>query len=344
MLFDERPKEKREELFDRERELEEIKKAVKRPLVVLTGIRRIGKTSVLKVALKEIDRPSVIIDARGLGPNYGRREFYSLLANALKPSLPRLEGLLKSVRGIKILGLEIEIGWKGRESLSLVELFDRLNEGKMIIAVDEAQKLRGPFSIEIKNAMAHAYDYDRDLTFILTGSEVGLLHEFLGVEDESSPLYGRFIQEVVLERFTEEQSMDFLRRGFEEAGIRIEGGILEQAVKELDGIPGWLTFFGNSCLVGKPDLKSIKEKAIGLALRELRNLLAGRPKRYEYALKAIAKGRRSWSEVKGYLEEKEGYTISSSVMHNILENLEKMSLVKDYTFLDPIYKAAAELL
>ncbi|MGC8933410.1 MAG: hypothetical protein ACP5LQ_09040 [Candidatus Methanodesulfokora sp.] len=37
MLFDERPKEKREDLYDREKELEEIKKSLGRPLVLLTG-------------------------------------------------------------------------------------------------------------------------------------------------------------------------------------------------------------------------------------------------------------------------------------------------------------------
>lgn len=49
------------------------------------------------------------------------------------------------MRGVKIFGLEIELGWRKGESPSLVELFDRLNERKTIIAMDEAQKLRGPF-------------------------------------------------------------------------------------------------------------------------------------------------------------------------------------------------------
>ena len=48
MLFDERPKESGEELFDREREIEEIKKAVGPPLVILTSAGRIGKTSSLE--------------------------------------------------------------------------------------------------------------------------------------------------------------------------------------------------------------------------------------------------------------------------------------------------------
>jgi len=341
MLFDERPKEDRRELFGRDREVEELKRAAERPLVVLTGIRRIGKTSVLKVALKEMNRPSILIDARGLGPNYGKREFYGLLAQAIRPSLPRLADLLRSVRGVKVLGMEVVLVWKREGGLSLVELFDRLNERKAIIAVDEAQKLRGPLSTEIKNAMAHAYDYDRNLTFILTGSEVGLLWEFLGTEDPESPLYGRYIQEITLERFTEDQSVDFLRRGFEEVGRSPDEELIRKAVEWLDGIPGWLTYFGNACITGKPDLEEIKRKAVRLALGELKNLLSGRPERYKHVLRAIAEKRRSWTEVKRFLEEREGSTVSSSVLQNIMENLQRMSLIRDYSFLDPIYEAAA---
>ena len=44
------------------------------------------------------------------------------------------------------------------------------------------------------------------------------------------------------------------------------------------------------------------------------------------------------------MEEREGCTLSTSVLHNILENLEKMSILKDYTFLDPVYREAAKLL
>ncbi len=149
---------------------------------------------------------------------------------------------------------------------------------------------------------------------------------------------------MMLDRFEREKSLEFLRKGFEEAGRRVDEGVLERAVEELDGIPGWLTFFGNSYLSGKPDLPSIKRKAVGLAMEELKHLLKGRPKRYGLVLKAVAEGKGGWSEVKRYVEEREGCTLSTSVLHNILENLEKMSILKDYTFLDPVYREAAKLL
>ncbi|MEM0373185.1 MAG: ATP-binding protein, partial [Sulfolobales archaeon] len=80
-----------------------------------------------------------------------------------------------------------------------------------------------------------------------------------------------------------------------------------------------------------------------IALNEINRLLERNPakRRYEIVMKCIAKGNDSWSKVKSCLEEEEGSTISSSVLSNILENLEKMSLIRDYKFLDPIYEEAS---
>ena len=41
------------------------------------------------------------------------------------------------------MGNEIEFAWKGKDYISLSELFDELNAKKVIIAVDEAQLLEG---------------------------------------------------------------------------------------------------------------------------------------------------------------------------------------------------------
>ncbi len=344
MLFDERPKERREDLYDRERELEEIKKSIGRPLIVLTGIRRIGKTSVLRVALNEIDKPKIIIDARGLPENYGRLHLYSKLAEALSRSDNRILRALKRVRGISVLGVEVEITWKGRDMLALPDLFDALDEIGAVIAIDEAQNLRGPLSREFLEALAHAYDYCRNLTFILTGSEVGLLYDLLRIDDPSSPLYGRYYIEVRLDRFSREESIRFLEKGFMEVGKKVSRNLIEEAVDLLDGIPGWLTFYGARCLRGKCDPREVLELAVNVAQRELENLLRGRPDRYKYVLKAIAEGNSTWSEVKKYLEQVERKTISKSILHRVLRSLEKMSIIKEYRFLDPVYREAAKKL
>nr|WP_252973199.1 hypothetical protein [Saccharolobus solfataricus] len=64
IYFDEKPKESREDLYDREKELSELHSSLSHTIVLLTGIRRIGKTSVLKVFLNEIDVPYALTDVR----------------------------------------------------------------------------------------------------------------------------------------------------------------------------------------------------------------------------------------------------------------------------------------
>ncbi|WP_367270932.1 hypothetical protein [Thermococcus sp.] len=67
MLFDPRPKERRDEIFDREGEIEALLNGMKNyPITLLIGIRRVGKSSLLRVALNECDEIGLYIDARKL--------------------------------------------------------------------------------------------------------------------------------------------------------------------------------------------------------------------------------------------------------------------------------------
>ncbi len=66
--------------------------------------------------------------------------------------------------------------------------------------------------------------------------------------------------------------------------------------------------------------------------------------REKLILKAIAEGANTWSSVRRYLEEKEGVTIPKSTLTRTIKKLEKLSLIQDYKFLDPIYSQAAKRL
>ncbi len=177
--------------------------------------------------------------------------------------------------------------------------------------------------------------------FVFTGSEVGLLHNFLGLDDYSSPLYGRIYEEVEVKPFTRELSQEFLRRGFEEVDMSVPEGEIETAVGELDGIPGWLVEFGFHYWK-----RGDFERALDMTMRKARALireelkeLEKRSGRYSLILRAIAIGLTSWSAIKDYVEVKAG-PVTNARLSELLRNLEKMGWITrengKYRIIDPV--------
>ncbi|MCS7374939.1 MAG: ATP-binding protein, partial [archaeon GB-1845-036] len=61
-------------------------------------------------------------------------------------------------------------------------------------------------------------------------------------------------------------------------------------------------------------------------------------------LKAIAEGENSWSTIRRYVEEKRGITIPKSSLTRTIRKLEKLSIIENYRFLDPVYREASKRL
>ena len=192
----------------------------------------------------------------------------------------------------------------------------------------------------MKNAIAFSYDNLENITFIVAGSEIGLLRDFMGYEDLSSPLYGRGVYEVVVERFTPELSREFLERGFREEGMEPPINVIEETAGFLDGIPGWLAFFGRRYVDGKRDFNTIKNAAVAIALDELSKLGV----REKLVLKALANGAKSWGQVRDYILEKHGLALPKSTLSRLIDKLEKLGVIRNYEFLDKVYKEAASRL
>ncbi|MCE4610585.1 MAG: ATP-binding protein [Desulfurococcales archaeon] len=359
MLFDPRPKTRREELYDRDSELTALEEFVDRgsPLMVVFGIRRVGKTSVVKVFLSEANIPYIYIDARVFEEGGFRKE---LVYRVLSEELNRLRGrwhsileYLKVVEGVEVSGFSVRFDLRRR--LSLVEVFKKLDEWagdsgrKIIIAVDEAQLLRylkgGKGRIDFTAVISYCYDNLSHIKFVITGSEVGVLRDFLGFNDPSSWLYGRIRDELIVERFDREKSIDFLEKGFSECGVKSPITVIEEIVNKVDGIPGWLTYFGYR-FCKNPDPGVIREafnEAKAMALSEVKKLPS---KYYIYALKAIALGYNRWKSIKQAMEVWVGHSLSNAQVSRTLQMLSKLSFIEkrddEYIILDPVIAEAVK--
>ena len=217
---------------------------------------------------------------------------------------------------------------------------------RVVVAFDEAQELRKLKGARLQPVLAHAYDYLRNTTLILTGSQVGLLYRFLQVDNPQAPLYGRSCLEVKLSRFEREEVMDFLTKGFSQHGVEVSGDVLEYAVERLNGIPGWLTYFGAEAIrksLTKRTVDLVVEKSVKLMREELLRFFRLREiarERYSLILKKLAEGESSWGEIKMYLEAKGGRTVADHILVNLLHNLLDNGLIQKgngkYLIPDPV--------
>ena len=86
MLFSIAPKKKKDDLFNREIEYSKLQKDVQTGrIILLDGLRRIGKTSLLKAFLNESDHFSIMIDCRAFEKNHGinKREFNKAISEEI---------------------------------------------------------------------------------------------------------------------------------------------------------------------------------------------------------------------------------------------------------------------
>ncbi|MEM4739769.1 MAG: ATP-binding protein [Zestosphaera sp.] len=361
MLFDPRPKESRKDLFDRESELMKLRSSVELgpPITLCTGVRRSGKTSLIKTFISEYGYPALYLDVRRLADyGYSRAGFLRLVAEGFseyRSLLDKLRKYLDRVKGVRISHVGVEFEWGAREPplTSMLEQLNKYAEKQktvFLIVFDEAQELRfltGYRKLDVRKIVAWSYDTLHHVKFVLTGSEVGLLHEFLGFNKPSSPLYGRAKEAVVVDRFPREKAIEFLEVGFSEAGFSPQRETLEVVVEKLDGIPGWLALYGYVAVQKKrfDVFGEVFEEAVTLALSEL-SKLKKYSDLYSHVLRAVAIDCNTWKCIKSYVETKTNRSLTNTRLYHILKNLADLSILAkkndEYVFLDPVYKEASK--
>jgi len=336
--FNPEPKTRKEEFFNMEEEIDRLSKGLKHgKLVVVSGLRRYGKTSLILTYLNEEKYDYIYIDCRLLPP--GMITLDSIL-KLFKEELEKKTWARKILRSVEEIAVgDIKVKLKGEETLaSMLEAL----EGKIVV-LDEAQELRRS-KYRFDKILAYAYDH-LNIKFIVSGSQIGLLYRFLRVNDPESPLYGRPYIEVKLGRLSEKDSRRFLLEGFKQYGVEVSEDEIEEAVKWFDGIIGWLTYFGYSRSVDGERLSSIVDKASKLALSELEHALkiyGIAERRYREVLRIIALTHPAkWIQIKRGVEARIG-RIPNNTLTTIIKNLMDSGFVEKtldgYVISDPILR------
>lgn len=130
-----------------------------------------------------------------------------------------------------------------------------------------------------------------------------------------------------------------------EHGMEPDENLLQKAVDVLDGVVGWLTYFGYRATVEKRVdeklLEAVLAEAKAMVESELSHLFH-RSRHYKHILRAINEGKERWSEIKRAVELWENMSIPNAQLTRLLETLTKTGVVdkKDekYTISDPIIR------
>lgn len=367
LLFDERPKTTRHDLYDMEEQLAALVSALQRgdPLAIILGLRRTGKTSLLLTGLAESKLRAIIVDLRAVGekPYATKKDLVQLLEGSVNRFLAEQRGKagrivdrLKGIRGVQVMGTGVTFTWAGKEPVQIVDIFKLLDETasrdkfRLIIAFDEAQELGKVAGLDMQKVLAHVYDYCKNTTVVLTGSAIGLLRDFIGADDAKAPLYGRAMTEIRLGRFNQAQSRDFLEKGFKQSGLKPDPKILDEALKDLDGIVGWLTLFGSECVkngVSQTALEKVRETGAALAKREFQNFLSPRliaKRRYTRIMRSLASSPATWSDLKRSIEALEGSAINDRTVTKLISEVVRAGFVEKegdtYRIGDPLLAEA----
>lgn len=349
-LFSLNPKESANELFGREEEIDEFVGLVKAGRwVALLGPRMVGKTSLVKVANARLEKSGV----RAVYVNlWGAKGTHGLL-NALARGLNDEKGVLQKIKGAtgRIEGVSfgpggVSVSVSKKPMVTMWDLLATIGKqaGQCVIELDEVQEL-SVISGHLLKLLANIFNTYRNVVFVFTGSMFGLMKTLLEPAS-NSPLYGRSPAKLYLKPFENEKSIEFLKKGFKQCGESIRDDLVGAAVERLDGIPGWLTLYGNNVTIRKLAHKKALEETVSEGVKiirdELEHFLEGRDRiAYLAALKATATSAR-WNEIKEAIKVRKDSTVNDGTVSNILEGLKAGMMIDEtdgsYRVIDPMLR------
>jgi len=316
---------------------------------VVRGLRRTGKTSLLNVALSEVGVKSVKIDVRE-APFYDEKAFMLFLIKSVRERVGGIfDKIVEGIAGVKIgfaeFSLELLFSKKADVNLFFRKLDEELRRRNehLILAFDEAQLLK---QIHFDYFLASVFDNYKSLKLVLTGSEVGLLDKLLGKGDYGAPLFGRAYVEIELGKMEKEDVMKFLMEGFRQMNRKISFEETREVIENLDGIIGWITYYGwfrRQRLSHERSIEKVKEEGYAIVKKELEGFLQPRKAKAKYLriLRYLAKGINEWASIKQAFR-KEGTAISDAQLNLYLKELINYGFVEKtpgkYFVADPILK------
>jgi len=315
------------------------------------GIRRIGKTSLVKVTLNELpDHVTLTLNLGRLGSKKsypmetfsklfleGAAEFlrkYTFAGKVSKIIANRLGANPEDILELNWLKISVKLReFKTEDVNEIARALDSIardNKKGLVIFIDEVQNLKKVNGFDIGSFFHDVYEWCENTVIIVSGSVIGVTEEILNQVEEEKPFYGRKFFRIKLERFDETKSEEFLRRGFEEEGIKVREEIIGEAVRLFDGIPGWLALFGRSYSYSVKhshpiDIRVVAKEAAKQVSKEFTRFLSNSnsPRRYAEIILSLSRlgNKGTLSEIRDVMNSLYKEDIGDSRLYELLKTL-----------------------
>ena len=347
-LFDLSPKDSPRALYGRSVELDQlVRLTAAGRWTIIQGPRMVGKTSLAKAALNRLHRPAVYVNLWGAKGTLGLLNAFVDGVNANRSVLSRMRAGLRRIEGLSIGPAGIALTPRSRPLRTVWDLIGLMGEeaGKGVIVLDEIQEL-APISGVLLKVLGNLFNTRPGLVFVFTGSYFGLTRTLLDPETES-PLFGRPPVSIRLDPFDRAKALQFLERGLAEYHLKHDLAELGNIVdRSLDGVPGWLTLFGNNLAVQGLSPTGAENAAVREGLKVVRSELAhffeGRPANSYWQALRILTAPSTWSELRQGLTSRRGSAVNDHSVGNILRSLRSANLVVEqdhqYVIPDPMVR------
>ncbi|MCI4351809.1 MAG: ATP-binding protein [Thermoplasmata archaeon] len=348
-LFDLSPKATRRALYGRDSQLKTLIRLVdQRRWALILGPRMVGKTSLAKSAAAQSRRPSVYVNLWGANGTAGMLKALLDGINASKPLVKRLLDAFRRVEGVNVAGTGITLTPRPRPLRTVSDLVKVIGEeaGRTVVILDEVQELASVSGALLK-VLGNVFNTHPDIVFVFTGSYFGVLRTLLEPPADS-PLFGRSPARIQLEPFDRETSIGFLERGFQEYRLRSNREAIGSLVdRSLDGIPGWLTLYGNNVAVHRmtPEVaeRATVQEAKTVARSELVHFLEPRDALTFWAALRKLTTSTSWTELREALSAKRGSPMNDHSVGTVIRALRDANLIAEwnhqYSIRDPMIRA-----
>ncbi len=343
MYFEIEPKGRKKDFFNYDYEYGQVKKALQRKekIIAVVGVRRVGKTSLLNLVYNETASLKLWLDGRIVTDP--KKEIFAAIYETAKAGKPKIFGKIESLNLSAFgVGLDIKLG-----SESQLEIEKKIRgSGHICVFIDEAQRMG---TSDLADVLSYIYDRFPQVSFIISGSEIGLVEEILGEGDGEHPLFGREIVKVAIPRLDRNRAMDYLKKGFTQLKFDVGEKELNEAIDELDGLMGWLTLYGYEKGVkkSKDALGKTSQGAAQIAASELVHFFRKTKNRKLYLSILRNVNGTGWEELRSHAGKDFGKRLNPNLFTFALGRLASHSFVEKrdekYYLSDPLLAKAVFL-